>query len=127
MGKPLVIYALIAKRAELAGLLLQLDRQKVEVAVQIEHIDHALAIFAYEGDPRGIKPRRKHVYRFKRRELPALMREIEADSANLTSREAALRIIAAKGWDTADRALVTKVTECVKSQKGWRRRSQRSE
>ncbi|GLR46006.1 hypothetical protein GCM10007880_65240 [Mesorhizobium amorphae] len=89
---------------------------------QLAYIDHTLAIFGYEGNPADIQPKGKHAYRFKRRELPRLMRKIEAEGVKLTYRETALRIIEAKGWNAANGALVTKIIECVKSQKSWRRR-----
>ncbi|TGS45196.1 MULTISPECIES: hypothetical protein [unclassified Mesorhizobium] len=126
MGEPHVISALVAKRAELAGQVLDLDRQRSSLIDQIAYIDHTLAIFAYDANPEDIKPKRKHVYRFKRRELPRLMREIEAGGVKLTYRGTALRIIEAKGWDTANGALVAKVIECVKSQKSWARRRNQS-
>ncbi|MGX5839920.1 hypothetical protein ACWGTI_04250 [Mesorhizobium sp. ArgA1] len=99
-----------------------MDRQRSVLIDQLAYIDHTLAIFAYEGDPAEIKPKRKHVYRFKRRELPRLMRDIEAEGVKLTYRETAARIIEMKGWDATNGALVAKVIECVKSQKNWYRR-----
>ncbi|TGP57237.1 hypothetical protein EN873_03865 [bacterium M00.F.Ca.ET.230.01.1.1] len=122
MGEPHVISALVAKRAEIAGQIIDIDRQRASLAHQLAYIDHTLAIFAYAGNPADIKPKRKHVYRFKRRELPRLMREIEAEGVKLTYRETAIWIIEAKGWDATNGALVAKIIECVKSQKSWVRR-----
>lgn len=125
MGEPHVISALVAKRAELAGQALALDRQKATLRAQINHIDHSLAIFGYKDAPRDIKPKDRHVYRFKRRELPRFIRQIES-GGKLPNREIAMRIIAAKGWDAADRELTAKVADSIKSAKNWQRQCQRT-
>ncbi|MER8961400.1 MULTISPECIES: hypothetical protein [unclassified Mesorhizobium] len=121
MGQPLVIYSLIAKRAELSGQVLDLERQKAALEYQLGHIDAALAIFGYAKPPRDIKPKVTAVRLFKRNELARLLRR---DSGECTNREIALRIMAAKGWDAADSALVARVTESVKGAKKWGRRHQ---
>jgi hypothetical protein len=122
MGQPLVIYALIAKRAELSGQVLDLERQKAALEDQLSHIDNALAIFGYTKPPRDIKPKVTAVRQFKRNELARLLRR---DSGQGTNREIALRIMVAKGLDTADSALVAKVTDSVKGAKNWARRRSR--
>lgn len=119
MGQPLVIYALVAKRAELSGQVLDLDRQKAVLKSQLQTIDEALAIFGYAGLPDDIKPRRAANRLFKRNELARLLRRDGGQGGN---REIALRIMAVKGWDAADRELVAKVTESVKGAKNWQRR-----
>jgi hypothetical protein len=119
MGEPHVISALVAKRAELAGQILALDRKRAVLIDQLSSIDHTLAIFTYEGNPRDIKPKGKHVYIFKRNELPRLLRK---DGGQGTNREIALRIIEAKGWNAANKALIAKVIQAIKSQKNWRNR-----
>jgi hypothetical protein len=116
------ISALVAKRAELSGKSLDQDRQKAELKAQISHIDHTLAIFGYRDPPRDIKPVRPVVYRFERRELPLFLMDMQREGMKLSNRDAALRLIAAKGWDAADLDLVRKVTESVKSAKNWQGR-----
>lgn len=125
MSDPHVISALVRKRAELAGKAIDLDRQKAKLRAEIRHIDHALAIFGYGDPPRKIAPVRPKVYRFKRRELAIFVRELARDGMTLTNREAALRLIAAKGWNADDAELVRAVTESVKSAKNWQNRSER--
>lgn len=124
MAETHVISALVAKRAELSGLMLDLDRRKAALRSQINHIDHSLAIFGYKDPPRAIKPVVPKVYRFERRELPRLMRQFAPES--VTNRDAALAIIAHKGWNAEDRDLVAKVTESVKSAKNWASRKRRA-
>ncbi|MEO5756820.1 MAG: hypothetical protein ABIQ51_08190 [Mesorhizobium sp.] len=119
MGQPLVIFALIAKRAELSGQVLDIDRQKAVLKAQIQAVDEALAIFGYTGSPDDIKPRRAANRLFKRNELARLLRK---DGGQGTNREIALRLMTVKGWDAADSDLVAKVLESVKGTKKWARR-----
>ena len=117
MAETHVLSALIAKRAELAGMMLDLDRRKAALKSQVRHIDHSLAIFGYRDAPRDIRPVVPKVYRFERRELPRLMRRFATEG--VTNRDAALAMIAFKGWDAEDRELVAKVADSVKSAKNY--------
>lgn len=119
MGQPLVIHALIAKRAELSGQVLDLDRQKAILRGQLQTIDEALAIFGYAGSPDDIKPKVTAVRLFKRNELARLLRR---DGGQGLNREIALRIMAVKGWDAANLDIVAKVTASVKGAKKSARR-----
>jgi hypothetical protein len=88
MGQPLVIYALIAKRAELSGQVLDLERQKATLEDQLSHIDHALAIFGYAKPPSDIKPNATSSITVTRgTRVPPLMR---ADTRLLASAQKAL-------------------------------------
>ena len=123
MAETHVLSALIAKRAELTGMMLDLDRRKAALKSQVRHIDHSLAIFGYSDPPRGIRPVVPKVYRFERRELPRLMRQFAL--AGVENRDVALAIIAHKGWDADDRELVAKVADSVKSAKNYTSRKVR--
>ncbi len=123
MSETHVISALVSKRAELSGMMLDLDLRKAALKSQINHIDHSLAIFGYKDAPRDIRPVVPKVFRFERRELPRLMKQFAIEG--VTNRDVALEIIAHKGWDADDRDLVAKVTESVKSAKNWASRKRR--
>jgi hypothetical protein len=123
MGEPHVISALVRKRAYLAGKALDAGEDaRQAVLADIACLDRVLVLFDYRDDPNVIPPRRKHVYRFKRNELPRMIRLIEADGETRTNRELALAIMARKGMDVTDRALIAIVVQAVKSQRGWQRR-----
>jgi hypothetical protein len=124
MSETHVISALITKRAELSGMMIDLERRKAALKSQLHHIDHSLAIFGYKDAPRYIRPVVPKVYRFERRELPRLMRQFAIEG--MANREIALAIIAHKGWNVDDRDLVAKVTDSVKSAKNWDRRKRRA-
>lgn len=116
MSETHVISALITKRAELSGMMIDLDRRKAALKSQLNHIHHSLAIFGYKDAPK--------VYRFERRELPRLMKQFAVDG--LTNPDIAAAIIAHKGWNVDDRDLVAKVTDSVKSAKNWASRKRRT-
>lgn len=92
------IAALVHKRAELSGMILDLDRQRAALRSQMHHVDHALAILGYGKPPRDIRPKQPKTNRFQNRELSIFLRELARDGERLTNREAALRMIAKKGW-----------------------------
>ena len=117
MAETHALSALIAKRAELTGMMLDLDRRKAALKSQVRHIDHSLAIFGYRDAPRDIRPVVPKVYRFERRELPRLMRRFALPGVE--NRDVALAIIAHKGWNAGDRDLVAKVADSVKSAKNY--------
>jgi hypothetical protein len=118
MSKTHVISALVTKRAMLTGQMLDLDRRKAALRVQVHHIDHSLAIFGYKDAPRAIRPVAPKVYRFDRRELGRLLARFTVG----TNREIALAIIVHKEWDIGDRVLVGKVADSVKSAKKYKAR-----
>jgi hypothetical protein len=115
MGKPIVLLGLIRKRAELAGKLL-------DIQAQIADVDRVLAIFAYEGDPADIRPKRSSPRLFKRMELTRLIHAAGTDGEKRSSREMAVRLMTAKGLDVSDRRLVAKVVQSVRKQRGRARR-----
>lgn len=123
MGEPHVISALVRKRAYLAGKALDAAGDRLSaVRADLACVDRVLVLFGYQDDPNAIPPRRKHVYRFKRRELPRLIRQIEADGLQRTYRETTLAVMALKGMDASNRRLVAVIYQSVKSQYGWKRK-----
>lgn len=121
MAETHVITALVAKRAELSGQMMDLDRRKSTLKTQINHIDQSLAIFGYKREPRDIRPIIPKKRRFKKLELPRLMRQF----THGTNRDIALAIIAFKGWDIGDTDLIANVADSVKSAKNWANRKAR--
>src|SRR6266566_2127738 len=73
-GKDHIVAGLIAKRAELAGVIDQLQHQLDQHRADLTHIDGVLRILASDLDPETIRPKR--VYRrnryFARNELSRL-------------------------------------------------------
>jgi hypothetical protein len=109
------INTLVAKRAEIAGLI---RFNGADLAGQLQHVDAVLLILGYRGDPSQIVPLRRKPNRFRKGELWRLILQHEAEGST-SNRETATRIVQAKRWDAA---LVKPLMDCVKQAKGWRRR-----
>jgi hypothetical protein len=122
MGKTFVLSGLIRKRAELAGRLLDLERERVIIEAQMGDVDRALAIFGYGDNPGDIKPKRSNARLFKRMELSRSIHRIDADGVTRSHREVAVRLMTAKDMDLTDRRLVAKVVQSVRKQRGRARR-----
>jgi hypothetical protein len=101
-----VVSGLIAKRAELAGVIDQLQRQLDQYRADLTHIDGVLRILASDLDPETIRPKR--AYRrnryFARNELSRLCLGVFRTAAGepVSVDEIAGQVIAAKGFDPAD-------------------------
>lgn len=124
MSETHVISALVTKRAELSGMMVDLDRRRAALKAKMNYIDHSLAIFGYRDPPRAIKPKAVKVYRFERRELAQLMRMYALEG--VTNPDAARGIAKHKGWDADDRELIAKVADSVKNAKNWQCRKVRA-
>ena len=77
MADPHVISALRAKRAEVAGLIDNLERQLAKHRTDLMHLDSVLRLYQPDRDPEAIRPkqvRRRNRY-FSRGELSRLCRE----------------------------------------------------
>ena len=101
-----VVSGLIAKRAELAGVIDQLQRQLDQYRADLTHIDGVLRILASDLDPETIRPKR--VYRrnryFARNELSRLCLGAFRTAAGepVSIDDIAGQVVAAKGFDPAD-------------------------
>jgi hypothetical protein len=118
-GSKNVVTALVAKQAELAGVIEQLQRQLDQYRVDLTHIDGVLRILAADIDPEAIRPKRRQrrTRYFARNELWRLCLDILRTAAGepLSTYELAGKVIDAKGFDGADRILRTGITEQVAS------------
>jgi hypothetical protein len=114
-----VVSGLIAKRAELAGVIDQLQRQLDQYRADLTHIDGVLRVLATDLDPETIHPKR--VYRrnryFARNELSRLCLGVFRAAAGepLSTDDVAGRVIAAKGFDARDAILRAAIREQVGS------------
>jgi hypothetical protein len=118
MADPHVISALRSKRAEVAGLIFDLERQIAQHRADLVHLDGVLRLYQPERDPAEIKPRRSmHRNRyFARGELARLCLEAFRDApAPLTTADIVASVIAAKSFDAGDRTLQTAIGELVKA------------
>src|SRR5436853_4562718 len=108
MADPHVISALREKRAIVAGLIEKLERKLEQHRADLTHIDGVLRLFQPDRDPEAIKPKRtyRRTRYFARNELARLCMDALRDAPGLiTTDEIAARVIAAKGFETADGTL----------------------
>lgn len=104
------ISRLIAKRAEIAGMIAELEQELDQCRADLTHIDGALRLLSTDLDPTTIPPRQrryKRTHYFARNELSRLCMEMLRLAAGepLTAEEITLRIMTAKGLDARDARL----------------------
>ena len=114
-----VISALIAKRAELAGIVAELERQIDQHRADLTHIDAALRLFGSPIDPESIRPKRRYrrTRYFGRNELSRLCLDVlrEAAGEPILTDDIATRVMARKGFDASDQALRATIRDQVGS------------
>ncbi len=105
MAEPHVIAALVNKRARLAGELAKLDRTRLQVCDDLSHVDAALRIFGFWGDPEGIRPKATYKRLFRRGELSRLIQQaLREKGGEAVNQEIAAYILRRKGWSNAANA-----------------------
>jgi hypothetical protein len=114
MAQPHVIGALRNKRAELAGLLRQLEQQLVRQRTSLAHLDATMLLFDPNIRPKDIRARQRRVRNawFRQGECLRLIHDqLREATQSLTTRELAERIIRVKAIQVDndhDRDLVQK-------------------
>jgi len=103
------ISRLIAKRAEIAGMVAELEEELNQCRADLTHIDGALRLLRADLDPTTIPPRErryKRTHYFAHNELSRLcMDTLRLAGGPLTAEEITLRIMTAKGLDARDARL----------------------
>jgi hypothetical protein len=98
----LVVDGLIAKRAELAGIIADLERQLAQHRANQTHIDGVLRVLAADLNPEAIRPKRvyKRTRYFARNELSRLCLGVLRTAAGepVTADFIAKQVIIAKGF-----------------------------
>jgi hypothetical protein len=113
----LVVDGLVVKRAELAGIIADLERQLAQHRADLTHIDGVLRVLASDLHPETIKPKR--VYRrtryFARNELSRLCLNVRRVAAGdpVTADFVAGQVIKAKAFDLSDRVLRAAIADQV--------------
>lgn len=110
MADPHIISALREKRALVAGLIEKLERKLEQQRADLTHIDGVLRLFQPDRNPAEIKSKRTYARRtryFARNELSRLcMDALRVANGKLsTTDEIADRVMAAKGFESADAVL----------------------
>ena len=105
MGEPHIISALSSKRAELAGIVSQLERQLGQQQANLAHLDATMRLFDPDIRPNKIRPRQqraRHAW-FRPGECLRLIYDELRDTVQpMTTRELAERIMRVKAMPMAD-------------------------
>ena len=97
------------KRDEISKAIANYEKQLAQSRADLAHINAAITIFEASGDPKGF-PAYVDLHRlFKRGETIALCRKALADGP-LTTRQLAIYVMKAKGFDVGDKVLAKTIT-----------------
>ena len=105
MAEPHVIGALRNKRAELAGMLRQLEQQLVQQRANLAHVDATMRLFDPDIRPKDIRPKQPRTRNawFRPGEcLRLIYDELREATRPVTTRELAERIMRVKAIPAAD-------------------------
>jgi hypothetical protein len=105
MAEPHVIGALRNKRAELAGMLRQLEQQLAQQRVNLAHIDATMRLFDPDIRPKDIRPkqpRERNAWFHQGECLRLIYDELREATQPVTTRELAERIMRVKAILPAD-------------------------
>jgi len=115
MAQSPVLYALKRKRSEIAGVLLDVEKQQRDLSHKLDAVDTCLALFGYKGDPSRIVPKRRYERLFDHKELMRMTRRIIEERGTLiTNRDLAIEIIKIKEWDETDPVLPARLAARIK-------------
>lgn len=105
MGDTYLITGLTAKRAEVSGIIADLEKRIAQHRADLVHIDAVLRLYAPEVEPESIAPKavRKRNDWFKPGELSRMVLNIlRVASAPMTGREIAVQVMQRRGLDAGD-------------------------
>lgn len=109
MAEPIVISALVKKRAELAGDIENAQAKLHQMILDLEHLDQALALFDPTYEIASIKPRgfRPPPDWARRGEMTRLIMHILRKAPEpMTSRDVAMQIMVERAMDTNEKKLL---------------------
>jgi hypothetical protein len=116
MAQSHCLSGLVAKRAELAGEMLELEKQLEAIRSKLRHLDATILLFDPHHAIAAIKPKRPAagVELFQNGELSRLIYDVydalrDAGGGPMTVRAIAVAVAAAKGFDRDDRDLFADV------------------
>ncbi|MBP2316134.1 hypothetical protein [Azospirillum soli] len=105
MGDTYVISGLTAKRAEVSGIIADLEKRIAQRRADLVHIDAVLRLYAPEVVPENIpaKAVRKRNDWFKPGELSRMVLDVlRVAPAPMTGKEIAVKVMERRGFDTND-------------------------
>jgi len=110
MAQSIIIHALVEKRAELSGAILELERQAKQARADLLHIDATLMLFDPDIRPHAIRakqPTPQRLSYFEAGEMSRTCREVIRDAKGepVSTEQIVAHVMAAKGLDLGDAKL----------------------
>ncbi|WP_375202074.1 hypothetical protein [Hyphococcus sp.] len=123
MAETHVITGLKARRASIAEEIDELERQRRKLLVNLRHVDGALKVMGYEGNPEAIPARKKRRNMFRRGQLRRFIYAAQRKHGPDISHAGIAAIILQEMEWAEETDLLQKVTEKVRqARKDIRRR-----
>ena len=104
---------LIAKRAEIAGQIEATRAGLQKLIVDLDHIDAAIRIFDPDHDVSGIRAKRTAQVTRRGDSIRQILDMLRGAEVQMTTRQIALQVMAARGHSINDAALVLTMTRRV--------------
>jgi len=110
MAEIRTVTTLRSKRDEIVSSIRLYEKQLEQARSDLAHINAVIRVFEATGDPKDM-PRYVDVHRlFKRTEKWELCKAALAKSGELSTKDLALHVLTAKGFDTNDGVLLNTIT-----------------
>jgi len=109
MADPIIVLGLRRKRDQISGIIAGYERKIKEARVDLAHITAALRLFEATGDASELPPYVDLNRLLKRGETTAICMAALAKEGALDTRELAVRVMCAKGMNTADKVLAQSI------------------
>jgi hypothetical protein len=126
MADPHVITGLKARRASITAELDELERKRRQLLTNLRHVDGALKVVGYEGDPEAIPDRRKRRFMFRRGQLRRFVYAAEREHGpGISNRAIASIILKEMGWTEEPELLALMDMKVRNARSAMKRRAQR--
>ena len=111
MADPQIVGTLETKSLEIGTYIAKLEKRLAQARADLQHVNACIRLFQIGPTTTQFPVYVKLGRLFQRNELPELIRRAlrAAPDGSLDTRELALAITAAKGWDASDKALAVSV------------------
>jgi hypothetical protein len=113
--RPNTLAGLVAKRSEIAGKIDASRETLRQLIVDLDHIDAAIRLFDPDFDIASIRTKPTHPAQLARRgdSIRLILDLLRASTEPLTTKQIALQVMAHRGLNTTDDALVLTITRRV--------------
>lgn len=109
MAEPIVVLGLRRKRNQISGVIAEYERKIKEARLDLAHVNAALRLFEATGEASELPPYVDLNRLLRRGETTAICMDALTKEGPLDTRELAIRVMRAKGLNTADKVLAQSI------------------